>query len=208
MSASCERTARHLGPKERPEMIRPATFALLVVTAILAAFPRAVAGSDDASDARCHGTHSVWFPLSDECLGVIDTDRPHQTDTPHVVAAGHVQVESALADVQLGGPLGAPPGARSVHVVLLDDEYTLGLVSNVGLQFLFTHAAYDVGAGRLLPPGPLDVRAKFNIVHEDGWVPDVSLVPWVFLPVAPSRRFVADRTFSGRGNCLRTSSWR
>jgi hypothetical protein len=80
-SASCKRTARHLGPKERPEMIRPATFALLVVTAILAAFPRAVAGSDDASDARCHGTHSVWLPLSDECLGVIDTDRPHQTDT-------------------------------------------------------------------------------------------------------------------------------
>jgi|SRR5580658_2439799 hypothetical protein len=146
MSASCERTARHLGPKERPEMIRPATFALLVVTAILAAFPRAVAGSDDASDARCHGTHSVWFPLSDECLGVIDTDRPHQTDTPHVVAAGHVQVESALAEVQLRGPLGAPPGARSVHVVLLDDEYTLGLVSNVGPQFLFPHAAYDVGA--------------------------------------------------------------
>jgi len=167
-------------------MARPATFARLVVASIITAFPYAAAGSDNVSDARCHGTHSVWFPLPDECLGVIDTDRPHQTDTPHVVPAGHVQVESALAEVQLGGPLGAPSGARAAHVVILDDEYTLGLVSNVGLQFLFTHGAYDLGAGKLLPPGPLDVRAKFNIVHEDGWVPDVSLVPWVFLPVAPS----------------------
>jgi hypothetical protein len=167
-------------------MIRPVTLALLGVLAILVVFPRAAAGSDDANDPRCRGTHSLWFPLPDECLGVIDTDRPHQTDTPHVVPAGHVQVESALAGVQLGGQLGASPGDRSPHLALLDDEYTVGLVSKVGLQILFTHAAYDLGEHKILPPGPFDVRVKFNVVEQDGWIPDVSLVPWVFLPVAPS----------------------
>jgi hypothetical protein len=160
-------------------MNRFALFALLVV---FAAFPRAAAAADDAADPRCRGTHSLWSPLPDECLDVIDTDRPHQTDTPHVVPAGHVQVESAVGEVQLG----APPGDRSGHLLLLDNEYTVGLVSNVAVQLLFTHAAYDLGASKVLPPGPFDVRAKFNIVHRDGWLPDVSLVPWVFLPVAPS----------------------
>src|SRR5580692_8523964 len=77
------------------------------------------------TDPGCRGTHSLWAPLPDRCLGVIDTDRPHQTDTPHVVPAGHTQVESALAGVQLGGQLGASPGDRSPHLALLDDEYTV-----------------------------------------------------------------------------------
>jgi len=164
-------------------MNRFAPFALIAVSA---AFAGAASAADDADDPRCRGTHSVWSPLPDECLDVIDTDRPHQTDTPHVVPAGHVQIESAVGELQLGGQLGAPPGDRSAHLLMLDDEYTVGLVSNVAVQFLFTHAAYDLGARKLLPPGPFDVRAKLNIVHREGWVPDVSLVPWVFLPVAPS----------------------
>jgi hypothetical protein len=164
-------------------MNRFAPFALLFV---FATFSRAALASDDAVDPRCRGVHSVWSPLPGACLDVIDTDRPHQTDTPHVVPAGHVQVESAVGEVQLGGPLGAPPGDRSAHLVLMDDEYTVGLVTDVAVQVLFTHAAYDLGASKLLPPGPFDLRAKLNIVHRAAWVPDVSLVPWVFLPVAPS----------------------
>jgi hypothetical protein len=184
-----EETIRHrvdVGSVAPPKMIRPAPLALLVVAVILGSFSRAAAGSEDPTGALCRGPYSVWSPVPDECLGVIDTDRPHQTDTPHVVPAGHVQVESALAEVQLGGPLGAPPGGRSAHLLLLDDEYTVGLVSRVAVQILFTHAAYDLGERKLLPPGPFDVRAKLNILEQDGWIPDLSLVPWVFLPVAPS----------------------
>src|SRR5580700_7695776 len=76
------------------------------------------------TDPGCRGTHSLWAPLPDRCLGVIDTDRPHQTDTPHVIPAGHTQVESAV-EVQLGGVLGALPGARSARLVLFDDGYKI-----------------------------------------------------------------------------------
>lgn len=114
-----------------------------------------------------------------EDLGIIDTDRPHQTDTPHVVPTGHVQVESALTQVQLGDH-------GVTRVVLFDDNYKFGLLPRFDLQLRFPHAAYDAVARRLLPPGPLEVRAKLNVVEERGWVPAVTLVPWVFLPVAPS----------------------
>jgi hypothetical protein len=33
------------------------------------------------------------------------------------------------------------------------------------------------------------VRAKLNVVEESGWVPAITLVPWVFLPLARSEAF-------------------
>ena len=150
----------------------------------------AVATAEEGNP-RCKGEPSLASPLPDECLGLIDTDRPHQTDTPHVVPAGHVQFESALAEVQLGGTLGASGGNRDAHLVLFDDNYKVGLVSNVDVQLLFAHAAYDPVNRTLLPPGPLALRAKFNIIHENGWVPAITLVPWLFLPVSRSEVFRA-----------------
>lgn len=158
----------------------------LIAVVIVASLPIPGSAMADEGDPRCQGDHSLWNPLPDSCLGLIDTDRPHQTDTPHVLPAGHVQFESALGELQLGGTLD-DRSDRSAHVVLFDDNYKVGLVSDVDLQLLFTHAAYDPAEGRLLPPGPLELRAKFNIVKEQGWVPAITLVPWVFLPVAPSQ---------------------
>jgi hypothetical protein len=164
------------------------TASVLVLVPVVAA--RASA-SDAPDDPRCDGPADLGSPLPDACLGLIDTDRPHQTDTPHVVPAGHVQVESALAEVQLGGTVGTTGGNRDPRLVLFDDNYKVGLVSRVDVQLLFTHAVYDPAAGALLPPGPLGLRAKLNIVQESGWTPAITLVPWVFLPVAPSQVFRA-----------------
>jgi hypothetical protein len=149
-------------------------------------------GSRAAADERtanphCAGTYSLVSPLPDACLAVIDTDRPHQTDTPHVVPAGHAQFEAAVAAVQLGGPRGAAPGGKAPHVVLFEDNYKFGLVSGVDLQLLFKHVEYATDPRRLMPPGPLQVRAKLNVVQEDGFVPAVTLVPWIFVPFAPSQ---------------------
>jgi hypothetical protein len=118
-------------------------------------------------------------------MGTIDTDRPHQTDTPHVVPAGHLQIESALAAVQVGG-VGTFPRDRSAHVLFFEDNYKFGPVSDVDVQLLFRHAEYVPAESALQPPGPLALRVKLNFVHEDGWIPATTLVPWVFLPVAPS----------------------
>lgn len=131
-------------------------------------------------DLACDGVHSLWDPVPESCLDVIDTDRPHQTDTPHVVPAGHTQVESAVAAVQLWG------GSEGAHLLLFDDAYKFGLVTRVDLQVLFAHADYVPSARHFLAPGPLEVRLKLNVVEENGWVPAITLVPWAFFPVAPS----------------------
>jgi len=151
---------------------------LAAAIALLAMIPsRAIAD-------ECAATHSIFAPLPDACLAPIDTDRPHQTDTPHVVPAGHTQVESALAAAQLGGAVGAPPGARAPHLLLFENAYKFGLVSDVDLQLIVKHAEYSFASDRLAPPGPLVVRAKFAVVHEDGAIPAITIVPAFFAPAS------------------------
>ena len=163
----------------------PIVSAAFLSAAVFAA-PPASASDDRAGDPPCGGSHGLGSPVPDACLGLIDTDRPHQTDTPHVVPAGHFQFESAPAELQLGGPVDGRSGNRAAHVALFDDNYKVGLASDIDVQIIFAHAAYDTAARALQPPGPFELRAKFSVVKERGWVPAITLVPWVFLPVAPS----------------------
>jgi hypothetical protein len=161
-------------------------FGLFATTSLLSLVSDALADEGDG-DARCTGPHSLASPLPDSCLGVIDTDRPHQTDTPHVVPAGHVQLESALGAVRLGGAVGAPSGERAARVLFFENAYKFGLVSHIDLQLIMKHAEYVPLDRRLGPPGPFSVRAKLNVVEENGWTPAITLVPWIFAPVAPSQ---------------------
>jgi hypothetical protein len=71
--------------------------------------------------------------------------------------------------------------------LLFGNAYKFGLVSHVDLQLLLQHADVVVQGARLAPPGPLGVRVKINVVRENGWTPAVTVVPWIFLPVAPSQ---------------------
>ncbi len=141
-----------------------------------------VSGVAHAKDPACEGFHSVLRPLPDKCLEPIDTDRPHQTDTPHLVDAGHVVIESALAEVALGGTMtGSDP---RTHVVFFDDEYRLGLFSRFNLELLFKHADYVPDLARFVSPGPMEVRAKVNLLEGGGVVPALTLTPTIFVPFA------------------------
>jgi hypothetical protein len=157
-----------------------------VTALLLSSLAAAQAEADEeARPPSCRGWHSLFDPLPDACLEVIDTDRPHQTDTPHVVPAGHTQVESALVSAELGGTLGAPPGDRSAHLLFFDNGYKFGLFSHVDFQLLIKHADYVPAASKFVPPGQLGVRAKWNFLEGGGKVPALTFVPWVFVPMAP-----------------------
>ena len=129
--------------------------------------------------STCDAPHSLTDPLPDECLEPIDTDRPHQTDTPHVVPPGHIQVESALASVKLG-QLGS--GERTPRAVFFDNNYKAGLGHGMDLQVLWKHAEYSSAASAFTAPGPLQLRVKLNIVEEEGARPAITLVPWLVIP--------------------------
>jgi hypothetical protein len=133
----------------------------------------------------CDGVHGLWSPLPDSCLEIIDTDRPHQTDTPHVVPAGHTQIESAIAQVQLGGTRDATD--MRTHLVLLEDNYKFGLVTHVDFQLLFKHADYVFDAGKFVSPGPLEARVKINLVEGHEATPAVTIVPSVFVPMTSAQ---------------------
>src|ERR1019366_10262633 len=141
----------------------------------------------DDEDPRCKGFHSLRAPLPDECLEVIDTDRPHQTDTPHVIPAGHAQFESAVVAMPLGGTLGAPPGQRSARNAFFDNIYKFGLFSRTELQVTIKHAEYVPAEERFVSPGPPSVRMKLSIVEEHKALPAITLVPWGFFPMGPQQ---------------------
>jgi len=130
----------------------------------------------------CDGFYSLVAPLPDSCLETIDTDRPHQTDTPHTVPAGHAQFESAVGALQLGGTLdGSDP---KTHLALLEDNYKFGLFSRVDLQLIFKHADYVLDDAHFDAPGPLNVRVKINFLKENGAIPAMTLVPTIFVPMS------------------------
>ncbi len=128
----------------------------------------------------CDGVYGLWSPLPDACLEIIDTDRPHQTDTPHVVPAGHAQIESGVAELEIGGTIDGTD--KRTHLVLLDDAYKFGIVSHVDLQLLFKHVDYALEGSRFVSPGPLEVRVKLNFLEEHGAAPAATLVPTIFVP--------------------------
>jgi hypothetical protein len=167
----------------------------LGLVAIALARSGSALADDEETPPRCRGTFGLSSPLPDACLRVIDTDRPHQTDTPHVVPAGHAQFESAIAAAQIG----AFAGGSRTHLLFFENAYKFGLVSRVDLQLIVKHAEYDADAHKLAPPGPFSIRGKINLVEEDGAVPAVTLVPWIFLP--------ADRSQSLRGGPLLFWGW-
>lgn len=160
---------------------------LVALSALVGVASASATAAAHEPDAGCGGARSIRDPLPDACLEAIDTDRPHQTDTPHVVPAGHTQVESALASLALGGALRAAPGDRAPRLLLLENNYKFGLVSHFDLQISTNHAEYDFGRERLAPPGPVGVRAKFNVVEQDGWLPTTTLVPWIVVPASSSQ---------------------
>jgi hypothetical protein len=72
-------------------------------------------------------------------------------------------------------------------VLFFENAYKFGLVTGVDLQLIMRHAEYIPLEHRFGPPGPLTVRAKFNILEENGWTPAVTLVPSIFPRLAPSQ---------------------
>ena len=133
----------------------------------------------------CDAAYSLLSPVPDECLETIDTDRPHQTDTPHVVPAGHSQFESAIGALQLGGTI--DKSDTRTHLALFENAYKFGLVSRVDLQLIFKHADYVLDTARFAAPGPLEVRVKLNFLRERGAVPAMTLVPTIFVPMISSQ---------------------
>jgi hypothetical protein len=158
-----------------------------VAALLLTAAPSAYA--DDKAEQlspslerECALVYSAFHPAPERCLGDISTDRPHKTDGPGTVAAGHVQLESGIVAYEIERLRGPSDNA----VGLGDNIYTLGLADNTpgvrhaALQVLHGVGSYGIRSRKFSPQENLVVRSKLNLL--DGPF-ELTLVPTLAAPM-------------------------
>jgi len=95
-----------------------------------------------------------------------------------------------VAALEIGGRADGV-GDKNARVVLFENAYKFGFAERFEVDLAFKHLEYVPETRQFAPPGPMSVRAKINVVRGRGFVPAVTLVPWIFFPFASSEAFRA-----------------
>jgi hypothetical protein len=127
-----------------------------------------------AASVGCQGRFWLLRPLPDRCLGPIDTDRPHLTESPGLVPPGHLQVEMGVTALELRS-------RRDRRMVFFENLYKIGIVDGLDLELLVVHVEADARRFALEPSRPLVARAKIALEHTPGM--ETTLVPIVAIPL-------------------------
>lgn len=151
----------------------------------LVCFASIAFSAEPEASRSCKGSWSVFDPVPDHCLPQIDTDRPHLTDSPVPVPAGHFQLESGILLLETGRPGGAPDRA-----LLLDQMYKIGLVDGVDFQILTVHASHEQ---RTLSanPRPLTFRSKIVLSGDQDSGAMATLTPILSVPLRSDQAWQA-----------------
>lgn len=130
----------------------------------------------DPDPPDCAARWSILRPTPDACLGPIETDRPHLTETPHPVPAGRVQLESGLVLFDLFR-------GENERVFFLENIYKVGIVSGVDVELLHTHFVVTDGTFAFVRDDPLILRSKIRILEGEGPRPTLTAVPMLGVPL-------------------------
>jgi hypothetical protein len=146
--------------------------------------------NEPVATPSCEATYSLFHPMPDACLGPIDTDRPHQTDTPVVVDPGHFQFESSIVDYERATYKTA--GTLS----LADNAYKVGLYDGVELQLFHTALTHE--AGKTSVGKDLTFRAKLQLWGNNRTEQGLTLVPVLAVPLTGGAVAWGGHLFYGR----------
>ncbi len=135
--------------------------------------------------AACARPGTLTHPQPRPCLPEIDTDRPHRTDTPATVPAGHVQSELGLAMYEAGAA-GAP---TTIH--FLDVLLKLGLTERIDLQVGYAPLAMRqrgdragwLGGANIVTGRSLYLRSKIRLFGASGSALGVTIAPVLSVPL-------------------------
>lgn len=151
-----------------------------VTASVLSLASTALAQEQEQSHSEgpeCRGTFSIVHPLPSHCMGPIDTDRPHQTDTPVVVDAGHFQFETSVVAYGRESYRKSSPSVLAVG----DNVYKLGVYNGVDVQLFHTmliHTSGHTDVGK-----QVTLRAKFQLIGDNRSETGLTLVPLVIVPL-------------------------
>lgn len=110
-------------------------------------------------------------PTPEADMRELSTDRPDLTEGPYTVDAGHVQVEADLGVVSVeGNDIGVGAFGVNVRVGLTDAVDVHVIAPVLGATFTPT--------GVKAEPGDLTLRAKWNLLGNDGADVAVALMPY------------------------------
>jgi hypothetical protein len=166
-------------------MRRLILFVPLAAAAVLAAAP---ACADDAP-ARDKSGFTVFNPTPDADLRPLCPDRPSKATGACTVDAGHWQVETDLYDITSQ----TTDGVTTRTEVFAAPTLKLGLTNSLDVEAsiapweqVTTHDPATGARSRAGGVGDLFLRAKLNLVGDDGGNVAFALDPYVKVPTAPS----------------------
>jgi hypothetical protein len=121
----------------------------------------------------------------------ISPDRPDKTDSPFTVDAGHYQLELDFANFTYNAPNSQNGNVKSDAYQLAPMNVKVGVFNNVDLQLVLqpwswqqskneTTGAVTTDSGF----GDTTLRAKVNLIGNDGGFFALALIPYVTLPTA------------------------
>jgi hypothetical protein len=165
--------------------------AAFTLAAAMAAFTIASAAhAQDAAQAPApdKSGFNPFNPTPTADLRSFCTDRPTKSNGPCTVDAGHLQFESDVVNVTYD----TSGGADTTSVLYTNPTLKLGLTNRLDLELnlapYVTITSKDRASGAKTHAsgvGDLFVRAKLNLIGDDGGQVSIALDPFVKIPTAP-----------------------
>ena len=147
----------------------------------------AVARADDPPAPDKSG-FTVFDPVPDNDLRSLCTDRPTKSTSPCTVDAGHWQVESDVYNYTTQ----TTDGVTTTSQLFTNPTVKLGLTNNLDVEANIAPyeevSTHDAAAGATTTAsgvGDLFLKAKLNLLGDDGGNVGFALVPYVKVPTAP-----------------------
>jgi hypothetical protein len=153
-------------------------------------FLPALAWADDPAPAPPDKSgYTVFNPVPDDQLRSLCTDRPTKSTSPCTVDAGHWQVESDVYNYTVQ----TDAGVTTTTQLFTNPTLKLGLTNNLDFEVNIVPyervAVHDAASGVTTTSsgvGDLFLRAKLNLLGDDGGNVAFALVPYVKVPTAPA----------------------
>jgi hypothetical protein len=135
--------------------------------------------------------YNLFNPVPENLMRDISPDRPDKTDSPFTVDAGHYQLELDFANFTYDAPNSQNGNVKSDAYQLAPMNVKVGVFNNVDLQLVLqpwswqqnkneTTGAVTTDSGF----GDTTLRAKVNLIGNDGGFFALALIPYVTLPTA------------------------
>jgi hypothetical protein len=142
----------------------------------------------DDPPAPDKSSYTLFNPTPDADLRSLCTDRPTKSTSPCTVDAGHWQVESDVYNYTVQ----TEAGVTTTTQLFTNPTLKLGLTNNLDFEVNIAPyeqvAVHDAASGITTTSsgvGDLFLKAKLNLLGDDGGNVGVALEPYVKVPTAP-----------------------